>query len=48
MPLPRWFHLLGSPPFVYGFAGKLTPWLGAASFLLLAIGGYWGLVVAPT
>ena len=23
MRLPRWFHLLGSPPFVYGFAGKL-------------------------
>jgi heme exporter protein C len=47
MPLPRWFHLLGSPPFVYRFAGKLTPWLGAASCLLIALGAYWGLAVAP-
>jgi len=47
MPLPRWFHLLGSPPFVYGFVGKLTPWLGAASCLLIAVGLYWGLVIAP-
>ena len=22
MRLPRWFHLLGSPPFVYGLAGR--------------------------
>jgi heme exporter protein C len=47
MPLPRWFHLLGSPPFVYSFVGKLTPWLGAAACLLLATGTYWGLFVAP-
>ena len=47
MRLPRWFHLLGSPPFVYGFAGKLAPWLGGARCLLLAIGAYWGLAVAP-
>jgi heme exporter protein C len=47
MPLPRWFHLLGSPPFVYRFAGRLTPWLGAASCLLIALGTYWGLAVAP-
>jgi heme exporter protein C len=47
MPLPRWFHLLGSPPFVYRFASKLTPWLGALAWILLAVGAYWGLFVAP-
>lgn len=47
MKLPRWFHLFGSPPFVYRLAGTLTPWLGAIACLLLAVGAYWGLAVAP-
>ena len=47
MRLPRWFHLLGSPPFVYRLAGKVAPWLGAVTCVLLAVGSYWGLVVAP-
>jgi len=47
MRLPRWFYLLGSPPFVYGLAGKVAPWLGVVTCVLLAVGGYWGLVVAP-
>jgi heme exporter protein C len=47
MKLPRWFHLFGSPPFVYRWAGALAPWLGAAACVLLAVGAYWGLVVAP-
>jgi heme exporter protein C len=47
MRLPRWFHLLGSPRFVYGLAGKLSPWLGTASFVLLAVGLFWALFVAP-
>ena len=47
MKLPRWFHLFGSPPFVYRLAGKLGPWLGAIACLLLAVGAYWGLVIAP-
>ncbi len=45
--LPRWFHLLGSPPFVYRLAARLNPWLGTVACVLLAIGFYWGLVVAP-
>jgi len=47
MKLPRWFHLLGSPPFVYRLAGWLAPWFGVIACTLLAVGAYWGLVVAP-
>jgi heme exporter protein C len=47
MKLPRWFHLFGSPPFVYRLAGTLGPWLGVIACLLLAVGAYWGLVIAP-
>jgi heme exporter protein C len=47
MKLPRWFHLFGSPPFVYRLAGALGPWLGALACVLLIVGAYWGLVVAP-
>jgi hypothetical protein len=38
MRLPRWFHLLGSPPFVYSLAGKLSPWLGASACVVLLVG----------
>jgi heme exporter protein C len=48
MPLPRWFHLLGSPPFVYRLAGLLRPWLGAGAAVLIVVAGYWGLAIAPT
>jgi heme exporter protein C len=47
MRLPRWFHLLGSPPFVYSLAGKISPWLGAGACALLLIGIAWGLAIAP-
>lgn len=47
MKLPRWFHLLGSPPFVYRLAERLNPWLGFFSVVLICIGAYWGLVIAP-
>lgn len=47
MKLPRWFHRFGSPPYVYGLAETLAPWLGGAALLLLAVGSFWGLVVAP-
>lgn len=42
-----WFHKLGSPKYFYALALRLTPWLGGLSFVLLALGLYWGLVVAP-
>lgn len=47
MKLPRWFHQLGSPPYVYRLADKLSPWLGVAGCALLAIGAVWGLAFAP-
>lgn len=36
-----------SPKNFYPFAGRLIPWLGALAALLLAVGLYWGLFVAP-
>lgn len=47
MRLPRWFHMLGSPPYVYRLADRLCPWLGFLSAVLLAVGAVWGLVYAP-
>jgi len=47
MKLPRWFHQLGSPPYIYRLAERLSPWLGALGVVSLAVGAYWGLVVAP-
>jgi heme exporter protein C len=43
-----WFHKLGSPQHFYRLARRLTPWLGAVTLALLAIGLVWGLVIAPT
>jgi len=43
----RWFHQLGSPPHFYRLAGRLAPWLAAATCLLVATGVYGGLVLAP-
>ena len=42
-----WFHKLGSPPHFYRLAGRLAPWLAAATCLLVATGVYGGLVLAP-
>ena len=47
MKLPRWFHQLGSPPYVYRLANGLAPWFGGLGCFLLAIGAVWGLGVAP-
>ncbi len=41
------FHKLGSPPYFYGFSGKLIPWLGWICVGLLVAGLYGGLVLAP-
>lgn len=43
-----WFHKLGSPKIFYRLSQRLTPWLGGITAVLLAVGLYWGLVVAPT
>ena len=42
-----WFHRLGSPPYVYGLAQRLTPWLGWPAGLLILAGLWGGLVLAP-
>lgn len=44
----RWFYQLASPPYVYGTAGRLGPWFFAAALLMIAIGTYGGLVLAPS
>ena len=36
-----------SPKNFYPLAGRLIPWLGALAVLLLVVGLYWGLFVAP-
>ena len=42
-----WFHKLASPPHFYRLAGIFGPWLLWPSLILLAIGMYGGLVLAP-
>ncbi|MDR3416797.1 MAG: heme ABC transporter permease CcmC [Nevskia sp.] len=42
-----WFHQLASPPTFYRFAEVLAPWLFGTSVMLLAVGLYGGLYVAP-
>jgi len=41
------FHKYASPKIFYGFAGKLIPWFAGVTSILLAIGLYQGLFVAP-
>jgi heme exporter protein C len=42
-----WFHRLGSPPYIYGLATRLTAWFAWPAGLLIAYGLYDGLFVAP-
>ncbi len=42
-----WFHRFGSPPHLYGLAGKLTPWFAWPAALLILAGLYGGLALAP-
>jgi heme exporter protein C len=42
-----WFHRLGSPPYIYQLAGKLTPWFAWSAAIAIAVGLYGGLVLAP-
>jgi heme exporter protein C len=42
-----WFHRLGSPPYVYRLAQRLTPWFAWSAALLILGGLYDGLAVAP-
>lgn len=42
-----WFHKLGSPPYIYALATRLTPWLAWPAAALICAGLYGGLVLAP-
>ena len=42
-----WFHKLASPPYFYRIAGLMGPWLLWPALILIAIGTYGGLVLAP-
>jgi len=42
-----WFHRLGSPPYVYRLAGRLTPWFAWSAGVLIVAGLFGGLVLAP-
>ncbi len=41
------FHRLGTPRVFYGLSGRLIPWLGGLTLIILLIGLYDGLVLAP-
>ena len=43
----KWIHRFGSAPFVYRLAGFLGPWVGWLCLLVLLVGLYLGLIVAP-
>ncbi len=43
----QWFHKLGSPPHFYRMAGRWTPWFAWSAAVLIALGLYGGLVLAP-
>jgi heme exporter protein C len=42
-----WFHQLASPPHFYRIAGILSAWLMWPALILIAVGTYGGLFVAP-
>jgi len=42
-----WFHRLASPPHVYRFARRWTPWFGGGAALCMLVALYGGLVLAP-
>jgi len=42
-----WFHRLASPPHVYAFARRWTPWFGGFAALAMIVALYGGLVLAP-
>ena len=42
-----WFHQLASPPTFYRFADVVVPWLLGLSLILIGVGVYGGLFVAP-
>ena len=46
--LKRWFIEMGSPPLFYRWSSKIAPSLGILALIVLSLGLYWGLFIAPT
>ncbi len=46
-PVGLFFHKMASPPHFYRFTGRLIPWLSWIFLVLLVVGLYGGLVLAP-
>ena len=44
----QWFHEWGSPKAFYMRSGKMLPWLGFLTVVLLSAGLVWGLLLAPS
>ena len=44
----KWLIKLASLRNFYFFAGRLIPWFGWSTLILMVVGLYWGLVEAPT
>jgi heme exporter protein C len=42
-----WFHRLASPPHVYAFSRRWTPWFGGFAAVAILVALYGGLVLAP-
>ena len=45
--LTRFFHQLASPPHFYRWSGLFAPWFGGLAVVLMGIGLYGGLLMAP-
>ncbi len=43
----RWIQKFSSPKYFYNISGRMTPWFGWSSLLLILAGVYTGLVLAP-
>lgn len=43
----NWFYKLASPPHFYALAGRLAVWLLVPAVVLMAVGAWGGLVLAP-
>jgi heme exporter protein C len=43
----NFFHKMASPKYFYGISGRIIPWVAGAFLLLVLVGLYQGLVVAP-
>ena len=42
-----YLHKLSSPRHYYEWSGNWLPWLGGITVILMGVGLYWGLVIAP-